>query len=547
MACIDTISKEILFSCSIIGIAVLDMDGVVISCNGKAASMFGADVADTSGRNIRELIREEDSHMIELLTDNLKSGKPFSGVMLRIKRAGGNSLGIRLTAGYFNDSDGSPCGYIAYLLEQDMKPLVAEADKDDKTEFLCNIFHGIQDAIVINSTDGRILSYNTKTLMLLDTDMESIEKAQKLENFSPDDMNTDAFRNYFTEALGGNDVTFTWQLKRADGVVIDVEIFMSRISKTGEGVILSCIKDITDRKKIEDQLINSEKRYRQLVEHSPDGIVIHRDGIIKYVNPAGAKIFGGCEEDVLGRAVMEFFPEEDRDGLKERLKKLYKEEQSMPLIEGRMVRLDGRPIFVEYTAIPFRLDGRTAVQVVIRDVTDKKIQEEYIRHMALHDTLTGLPNRGLLTDRISHSLERRKRDTLKTAVLYIDLDGFKPVNDTLGHSAGDKALREIAKRLNDSIRKSDTAARIGGDEFVILLDGVHGRGEVEVIAGRVLSGINEELIIEKTVFHVGASIGISIYPDDSTDAARLLALADRAMYHVKESGKNRFMFSERTE
>lgn len=544
MACIETISKETLFGCSLIGIVVLDTSGTVAVLNDKAASMFGGRAAEITGKSFDSLIRDEDTHMIDLLKENLKSGKPFSGVMLRIRRADGDSLSVRLTAGYLMGTDGVS-GYLAYLQEQEIKPAVG--DGDDKTEFLCNIFHGIQDAVVINSTDGKILSYNTKTLMLLDTDMESIEKAGKLENFSPEDMNRDAFRNYYNEAMGGGDVTFTWQLKRPDGTVIDVEIFMSRISRTGQGVLLVCIKDITDKKRIEDELINSEKRYRQLVEHSPDGIVIHRDGIIKYVNPAGAKIFGGREEDVLGRSVMEFFPEEDRDGLKDRLRRLYQEEVSMPLMEGRMVCLDGRPIFVEYTAIPFRLDGRTAVQVVIRDVTEKKIQGEYIRHMALHDTLTGLPNRGLLTDRVTHSLERRKRDTLKSAVLYIDLDGFKPVNDTLGHSAGDTALKEIAKRLNDSIRKSDTAARIGGDEFVILLDGVHGKPEVEQIAERVLNAINEELIIEKTVFHVGASIGISIYPDDSTDPARLLALADRAMYHVKETGKNRFMFSSRTE
>jgi len=132
-------------------------------------------------------------------------------------------------------------------------------------------------------------------------------------------------------------------------------------------------------------------------------------------------------------------------------------------------------------------------------------------------------------------------------VLYIDLDGFKPINDTLGHSAGDVALKKIADRLRESIRKYDTAARIGGDEFVILLDNVSNKEEIEDVAKRVLENINEKLVIGPASFHVGASIGISIFPYNTADAEKMMVLADRAMYKVKESGKNRYMFCQECE
>lgn len=419
-----------------------------------------------------------------------------------------------------------------------------EMSVEQKEEFLCNIFHGVMDSILILDSSGKILSYNRKIVELLGMDYTSIKEVRNLNDISSADINMNAAEKYLSDAYKGGDQLFTWRIKRpADGKIIDAEIYLTAITKAGEKVILATIRDITDKKRMEDNLKSSEHRYKQLADNSPDGIVIHRNGTVRYVNPAGALILGGEKaEDILGRHVLEFFTKDKHDRLRERLKMLYEEKVSQPLIEGDMVRIDGSLINVEYAAMPFDMDGKTAVQVVIRDITEKKKQEKYIRFLALHDKLTGLPNRELLADRVAKAEERRKRDDLKDAAFYIDLDGFKPINDTMGHDAGDMALQEIALRLESAIRGSDTAARIGGDEFFILLEGVHSAGEIEMIADRVLTGVNEPLMIREQEFHVGASIGISVFPDDTASHAELMSLADRAMYHVKGTGKNRYEF-----
>lgn len=418
-----------------------------------------------------------------------------------------------------------------------------ESEKNSNEEFLCNIFHGIQDSILIIDRKGKINSFNKKILSLLGVDTDHMADV-RLHDISAPDMPEKVAEKHIDNAFEGADQFFTWQLvKPEDSSVIDVEIYLSKISRKDEEVLLASIRDITDKKLIEDNLRSSEYRYRQLVEHSPDGIVIHVKGVVKYVNQAAAAILGGSEpEDILGREVMSFFDKNSSAAIEEKLRELYEDKKPIPLTEGEMVQIDGGKVYVDFAALPFDLDGKTAVQVVIRDITQKKKQDEYIRYLALHDKLTGLPNRELLADRVNKAIKRRKRDKHKNALIYFDLDGFKPVNDTLGHAAGDKALQEIAGRLERSVRGSDTAARMGGDEFVILLEDVKDIDEIKLVTKRVHDSVNELLEINGQTFHVGASMGIAVYPDDSANHAELITMADKAMYYVKETGKNRFEF-----
>lgn len=523
------------------GVVLTDEGGRIIGVNNKFLEITGLDQTFFAGRLFSDLIQAEG--LSEKGCVRLKVGDRMFGCIVNTMDIT-DDKGVMIGSVIFVEPLSSEPSGRNYIDDEGKLRWIAISDKDKKEEFLCNIFHGIQDAILIMNPNGDILSFNMKTLEILDVDMDFMANAGSLKKITADGLNLKVADKFINDAFAGKSQLFTWQLQKpATGMVIDVEIFLTPINKMGEDVLLATIRDITDKKKIQDELVNSENRYRQLVEHSPDGIVIHRGGKVKYVNPAGAVILGGKEDaDILGRRVLEFFPKESHEDIKQRIRDLYENKESIPLRESRMVRLDGSFIDVEFTAMPFDMNGQTAVQVVLRDITEKKKQDQYIRYLALHDSLTGLPNRELLADTIAKSIERRKRDKLKNALVYLDLDGFKPINDTLGHDAGDEALREIARRLENSIRGSDTAARIGGDEFVLLLEGVHGKDEISVIASRISESINMPLDIMEHSFHVGASMGISVYPDDAQDSASLTSRADKAMYHVKQTGKNRYAF-----
>jgi diguanylate cyclase (GGDEF)-like protein len=178
--------------------------------------------------------------------------------------------------------------------------------------------------------------------------------------------------------------------------------------------------------------------------------------------------------------------------------------------------------------------------VIYTDISDRKRAEKKMKHLALHDNLTDLANRYLFFDRLEQAISRAHRYHHVVAILYVDLDGFKSVNDTLGHDAGDIVLREVGKRLRKCIRKTDTAARLGGDEFAVVLPDLQERQFASIVADNIQKSLEHPINVNKHRFVIGASIGISVYPDDGQKPETLLRKADAAMYRVKKNAKNNF-------
>ena len=292
-----------------------------------------------------------------------------------------------------------------------------------------------------------------------------------------------------------------------------------------------------------EALQESEERYRSLVELSPDGIILHTGGKLVFANPTAARYLGAARpEDLAGKNVLDFVHPDFREAAAERIRLLENQADCAPWIEEKLVRLDNRELEVEIAAAPSLYQGRPAVQEIFRDIKERKLVTRRLEHMALYDGLTDLPNRTLFFDRLNHSFAVARRNKHSFALLFIDLDGFKQINDTWGHDVGDLLLKETAARLLGTVRDSDTVARMGGDEFTVILTRVQQPPDPGIVAGKIIAALSRPFFLRGVECNVSASIGISWYPGDGGDLEELLNKADAAMYQVKESGKRGFRF-----
>lgn len=229
---------------------------------------------------------------------------------------------------------------------------------------------------------------------------------------------------------------------------------------------------------------------------------------------------------------------DSREIVREQALRLSADQAAVAPVEQKVVRLDGSAVDVEVAAMPFSYEGRRAVQAVIRDVTLRKLAEEQIRSLAYHDALTGVPNRILFADRLTMALAHASRQRHKVGLVFIDLDHFKSVNDSLGHYAGDGLLRAVARRIQACVREGDTVARLGGDEFALLLPGLRDAADAVRAADKVLGALRLPFRLESRELFITASVGISLYPDDGIDMDALLRNSDLAMYRAKEQGRD---------
>jgi diguanylate cyclase (GGDEF)-like protein/PAS domain S-box-containing protein len=288
----------------------------------------------------------------------------------------------------------------------------------------------------------------------------------------------------------------------------------------------------------EQTLRESEERYRLLVELSPEAIVVQSDGRIVYANPAAASLFGAESADTLLRfGVANFVHPDHRENFLARENHL-RENQQSNLKAEKFVRLDGQLRDVEVVMASVTYGGRPATQILTRDITERRRAEEQLLHDAFHDSLTGLPNRALFIDHLKLAVDRcRRRRGYLFAVLFIDLDRFKVVNDSLGHLVGDELLGAIAHRLEICLRDGDTIARLGGDEFTILLDGIKDYSDAQRVAERVQEVLEQPFTLAGRELFVTASVGIKYSCGGDEQPEDLLRDADTAMYCAKALGK----------
>ena len=333
--------------------------------------------------------------------------------------------------------------------------------------------------------------------------------------------------------------------RRKDGSGFPIEALIT-VTDTPQGKMgVSFVSDVTERKRMEAELLRERSELRSLVDHTPVLVSMQdREGRINLINHAFAAILGRREEDVLGKSLSEAFPPQLAAQVLEANQQVLAKDLPVK-IEIELPHTDGDTHTYHLVKFPLRwLDTEQTFGVggIALDITDQKKAEEKVRHAAQHDPLTGLPNRALIYELGAQLIESARRHKRMLAVMFFDLDRFKPINDTYGHRTGDLMLQEVARRLRTSVRSSDLVGRLGGDEFVAVLTDLKSESHLEGIASHLLQRLSEPYKIEALELHTSPSIGISLYPGDSTGIDTLIRQSDEAMYHAKTNGRNNYQY-----
>ena len=368
-------------------------------------------------------------------------------------------------------------------------------------------------------------------------------------NVHPDDLeetyaglqkNIDGETEYYegTHRMKHKNGSWVWILDRGKAIFDD----------TGKAVrMIGTHTDITKQKNIELELIDKKRDFQAIYEGSKEAIaILDEESNFLQVNDAYMEMTGMSEEELLATSCIALSaPEDVERSIK--IVGIVLESGFIKDYEKRCRLKDGSYVSVNMSIS--RLDNPTRLLISVRDVTKQKEAEDKLKeqknilhYQAHHDALTGLPNRTLLNDRLEQAIEKAKRSKTSMALLFIDLDHFKEINDSLGHEMGDKVLTEVTQKLKETIRDEDTLARLGGDEFTIILEGIAEGHDASVLAQKLLKVLSKPLNIEGHELYVSSSIGISLYPDDGTSAQNLLKYADSAMYKAKDNGRNSFQF-----
>jgi len=334
------------------------------------------------------------------------------------------------------------------------------------------------------------------------------------------------------------------QLVRKDGARIHAEIGGYPITMHGEKFILGIVRDIAKRKQAEEALRQSEERFRNLIEGAVLGIVIDRDGKPLFVNRTYANIFGyDSPDDILQLESLDpLYPLAERERIRGYRKAPVRGAHAPSRYEFQGIKKDGSAIWLETQVRLINWHGERAVQSTVIDITARKQDQEKMLRQANFDEVTDLPNRLFAFNHLTRLLRTASGQAYKLGLLFIDLDQFKRVNDTLGHAVGDRILRQAGNRLQACVRQGDLVARLGGDEFTIILPRLPSAAEAEQIARRILEAFSRFFKIEGHEIFISASIGITLFPDDGDSPQTLMRNADAAMYRAKALGRNSFQF-----
>ncbi len=513
---------------------LIHQDGRVLYANPAAVGLLAADsLEDLTGRLLLDFIhpdyRERATSRLQALMDGA-ARVPL--VAMKIVNMNGDVRDIEIMAG-LTVYQGKPANHS--VIRDITARKVAEARLRDAVE-------NVADGFVLWDSDDRLVLMNGRFKQLFPDIAKTMKPGIRFE---------DSLRMFIRQGLvpvAGGDVE-TWTAERIEQHrnpdepyelhLADQRCLLVSERRTGDGQTVSTFTDISERVRSQEQLRDSEKQLREILQISPIGVGITRlsDARLVFANTKLAKLFGYKLEELRGFNTIRFMA--DRKERREILRALSRDGHLLNQ-EVERTRQDGTSIWFQLSMELITFEGEQSVLWWAYDITGQKQIREQLAQLANYDMLTGLANRRLFQDHLRRTLARTRRRGGIGALLYVDLDGFKEVNDTLGHGFGDSLLAESGKRIQACVRESDLVSRMGGDEFTLIVEEMPDDSSAETVAEKVLLALSLPFIRDGKEASISASIGIAYFDGKRPDGDVLLREADRAMYRAKNEGRHTY-------
>ncbi len=534
---------ERLFRASPLPIAISGVDdGAVLDVNDAWTRAYGYTREEILGRNFVALGLWVDLDARRRVRETVRAGGALRNFECRWRKKSGEIADVLLSAELVE------LGGERVMLSNGIdvtEQRHAEAALRETQARFAKIFQSSPVPVVISRLeDGRYLEVNDAWLAWSGHVRDRTIGATSIDLGV---WTTAADRAAFTQRLLADTAVRNLEarMRKRSGEVADVLLSAEQLVLGGEECIVTSVMDITERKRAERQLRESERRFRDFAEAAGEYVwEIDVDGRFTYVSRRVEQVTGYSPEELLGRSPVEFMPAGEGERVQEVFADAARARESFRNLEHRTMSRTGSQVWQLVSGVPIvDTDGRLlGYRGTALDITERKQSEARISELATRDPLTNLPNRLLLADRLARGIANVQREGASLAVMFIDLDHFKRINDTHGHEVGDGLLREVAKRIGGLLRKGDTLARLGGDEFVVVLEGLKTAEDAGQVAQKVINVLSQPCEVAGHTLNTAGSIGIAVCPTDGTDAATLMRHADTAMYVAKSSGRRNYQF-----